>query len=138
MKQTINWPFEQTQLAVENPLAEEYARWCFSNFSPMAVEVLRETLWFFFIKKDSWLHPSIAQIFAYHIEQMQERINDAVRARALKAPLIESEFKNDAKVVGAVICELLDRGLLDGAHIFKTREIMAHRHTRTSLSASGY
>ncbi len=132
MKATMNWPFNQSQLSVEDPIAETYARWCFTHFSPRAVEVLRETIWFFYIKTDSWFNPSIAQLFAYHIEQMKSRMNEAIEKGELKAPPLGDRYKEKSLVIGAVICELVDRHLLDGSQVSKTKEILEHRFARTA------
>ncbi|TVZ38065.1 hypothetical protein P886_2417 [Alteromonadaceae bacterium 2753L.S.0a.02] len=128
MQASISWPFNQTQIHLEDPETEAYARWCFEHFSPMAIEVLRETTWFFIIKSNSWLNPSIARIFGYHIEQMQARMHMAIEKGELRARIPPNLKNNEqAAVIGAAICEMLEYRALDGSKICNTYEVERHK-----------
>jgi len=123
MKPSIKWPFPQTHIYIDDADTEAYARWFFKNFSPMAIEVLNETLWIFLVKSKTWLNPSIARLFGAHIEQMESRLHYAIARGELEAkmpPLIKGE--NQAPIIGAVICELIQRGELDARHLYKTMD----------------
>lgn len=123
MKPSIKWPFPQTHLEIDDPDTEIYARWFFENFSPMAIEVLNETIWIFLIRSKTWLNPAIARLFGSHIEQMESRIHYAIARGDVKAkmpPKLKGE--NQAQIIGAIICELIYKGELDARHLYKNMD----------------
>jgi len=132
MKASINWPFPQDQLQLDDPQTEEYARWCYAHFSPMAVEILRETSWIFLLKTNTWLNPSIARIFAYHVNQMQARIESAVENGAFYCEGKPSLKGNNAMVIGAAICEMLESGELRDDRFFKYHSLQERVHAKAS------
>lgn len=130
---SMNWPFPQIDSLFYDPETEKYARWFFTHFSSSAVEILRETIWIFYIKNNTWLNPSIARLFGFHIEQMQCLIQDAINRGALKVDTVRNVKERDyAAVIGAYMCEMLDKRQLTGTHLYKVVEI----HQRATRAAS--
>ena len=120
MQVSYQWPFNQARISIADDNTETYARWCFTQLSDKAIHVLHDTVWIYYIKNNSWLHPGIAQIFAYHVEPMMPRLNIAILRGKLSAELLKADSVDDqACVIGAAICELLQRGSLSSGHILK-------------------
>lgn len=129
MKPSMNWPFPRVEILFDDPITEKCARWCFAHFSPGAVDILRETIWIFYIKHDTWLNPNIARLFAYHIEPMNVRMHEAMEKGELDVNTgLNLKVHDHAAVIGAFICEMLDKRQISGVHLYKSLEI--HQHAR--------
>ncbi|WP_096086627.1 hypothetical protein [Agaribacterium haliotis] len=112
----------KSSISANNKELKNYARWCYAQLSDDALQVLRETLWVFYIKSNSWLHSGIVRIFAYHLEPMVPRMHIAILRGKLDAELpAPDDVEKQARVIATSICELLQKGELNSAQLLNQR-----------------
>ncbi|WP_370980032.1 hypothetical protein [Agaribacterium sp. ZY112] len=133
------WPFNQSQIRVHDTHTEAYARWCFNQLSDSATKILRDTSWVFYIKNQSWLEPGLAQMFAYHLEPMIPRMHIAILRGKLEAELPRpGHVADQSKVIGAAICELIEKGKLNGSHLLDRVEASKHGEPDSQQARGAY